>query len=78
MGGVSYIEGEALRTSDELNRVGGRGRNRRDMKEDFALKNWMDSAVIYWDAEEWQRTLRAKGTIGDMFLHVEFEMTIDI
>lgn len=77
---MSYIEGEALRTSDELNRVeGGRGRNRRDKKEGFALKNWMDSAVIYWDAEEWQRTsLRAKGTTGDMFLHVEFEMTIDI
>lgn len=27
----------------------GVGGNRRDVKDDFALRNWMDSAVIYWD-----------------------------
>lgn len=53
MGG-SYIEGEALGTSDEMDKVEGvgGGGNRRDVKGDFALRNWMDSAVIYWDGED--------------------------
>lgn len=50
----SYIEGGALRTSDELKGVGhgdGVG-NRRDTKDDFALRNWLDSAIIYWGGED--------------------------
>lgn len=30
----------------------GWGGNRRDMEDKFALRNWMDSAVIYWDGED--------------------------